>query len=301
MIQVVKKHWMLLLMLLPAVLHVLVFSYLPMSGVVLAFKTYRYRDGIFGSPWVGLENFEFLLASGRLWPITRNTMLYNFTFLVVDNVCEVAFAIMLSEMMGKHYKKLMQTFMFMPYFVSWVVVKAVMYNLFNYEKGVVNNILGLLGMSPLNLYNMPNAWPPLLVFLKLWKSAGYGSVVYLAAVTGLDRSMYEAADIDGANTWQKIFRITVPSLVPTIIIMMLLGIGNIFRGDFGMFYQTVGDNARLLRVADVIDTYVFRALMDTSDIGMAAAGALYQSVLCFVTVIFFNRVVKWYEADYALF
>lgn len=299
--KVVKKHWLLLVMLIPAVAIVIIFSYWPMTGIVLAFKNYRVADGIYGSPWVGLNNFRFLILSGKLWPITRNTLLYNLVFLTVNTVMELTFAIMLSEIVGKYFKKITQTMMFMPYFISWVVIKAVLYNIFSFEKGVLNNLLASIGVEPFNLYSTPNAWPFLLVFLKLWKSAGYGSVVYLAAVTGLDREMYEAADIDGANIWQKIFRITLPCLAPTIIIMLLLGVGNIFRGDFGLFYQTVGNNALLLPLTDIIDTYVFRALMSSGDIGMAAASAFYQSIMCFFTIMLFNWLVKRYDPDYSLF
>ena len=297
----VRRHWVLLLMLTPAIVHVLVFSYAPMTGLVLAFKNYRYADGIFGSPWVGLQNFRFLILSNKLFTITRNTILYNLAFLIANMLVEVSFAIMLSEMLGKLFKRFAQSFMFLPYFVSWVVVKAVMYNLFNYEKGVANNLLIMLGMTPFDLYNIPNAWPPLLVFLRLWKSAGYGTVIYLAAVTGMDREMLEAAEIDGAGIWQKIFRIILPQLVPTMFIMLLLGVGNIFRGDFGMFYQTTGNSSTLLSVTDIIDTYVFRALMSSGDIGMAASAGFYQSVLCFITIMIFNWLVKLYESDYSLF
>ena len=298
---IIRKNRLLLLMLLPAVVYVLLFSYWPMTGIVLAFKNYRYKTGIYLSPWVGLENFKFLLLAGKLGSITRNTVLYNFAFLFVNTTVEVFFAVMLSEVIGRHFKKVTQTLMFLPHFISWVVVKAVMYNLFNYEKGVVNNILLALGQTPFNLYNQPGAWPPFLIFLSLWKRVGYGSVVYLASVTSLDREMFEAADIDGANIWQKMFKITIPTLVPTIIIMLLLGIGNIFRGDFGMFYQTTGGSAALADTTEIIDTYVFRALMSSGDIGMAAASSFYQSVLCFLTIIFFNWVVKRYEKDYSLF
>lgn len=299
--KVLKTRWMLLVMLLPAVVYVCIFNYLPMSGVILAFKNYRVRDGIFGSPWVGMENFKFLQLSGKLWPLTRNTLLYNLVFLTFNVFCEVMFAIMLNEMIGRYFKKISQTIMFLPYFVSWVVVRAVMYNLFNYERGVVNNTLLALGADPINIYNNASIWPPLLVFLKLWKSAGYGTVVYLAALTGQDREMFEAADIDGANIFQKIRYISIPSLKPTIIIMLLLGAGNMFRGDFGMFYQTAGSNSLIANTTDILDTFVFRAMMSSGDIGMAAASGLYQSVLCFVTILVFNGAVKRYDPDYSLF
>ena len=296
-----KKDWLLLVMLIPAVTFVLIFSYMPMSGLVLAFKTYRVRDGIFGSPWCGWQNFRFLLISGKLWPITRNTLLYNLVFLFFNTFCEVLFAVLLSEAAGRWFKKISQTMMFLPYFISWVVIRAMMYNLFNYERGIVNNVLAVLGLPALDVYNNPNVWPPLLVFIKLWKNGGYGSVVYLAALTGQDREIFEAAEVDGANIFQRVRHVSIPTLVPTIIIMLLLGVGGIFRGDFSLFYQTVGSNSMLLPATDIIDTFVFRALTSSGDIGMSSAAGLYQSILCFVTVLVFNAAVKKYDPDYSLF
>ncbi len=297
----VKKHWMLLAMLAPAVLYVLVFSYIPMTGIVLAFKRYQYAGGIYFSPWCGFDNFKALLVAGKLGQVTRNTLLYNIAFIALGVVFEMGSAILLNEIGGKWFKKIAQSFMFLPYFISWVVVSAVMYNVFNYEKGVVNHVLNLLGAQPFDLYNSPNAWPIVLIFLKIWKQTGYGSVVYLAAITGLDQEMFEAASIDGASAWQKIRYITIPSLVPTMVIMVLLAIGNIFRGDFGMFYQTVKSSALLQPVTDVIDTYVFRLLINNSDIGVSAAAGLYQSVLCFITITICNKLVKKVDPDYALY
>ena len=296
-----KNNWLLLVMLIPAVTFVLIFSYMPMSGLVLAFKTYRVRDGIFGSPWCGWQNFKFLLISGKLWPITRNTILYNLVFLTFNTACEVIFALLLSELGGIWFKKISQTIMFLPYFISWVVIRAVMYNLFNFEHGVVNNVLTAMGLPAVDIYNNPNIWPPLLVIIKLWKNAGYGSVVYLASLTGQDREIFEAAEVDGANIFQRVWHISIPSLIPTIIIMLLLGVGNIFRGDFSLFYQTVGNNSMLLSTTDIIDTFVFRSLINTGDIGMSSAAGLYQSVLCFITVLIFNAAVKKYDPDYSLF
>lgn len=299
--KVIKNNWLLLVMLIPALAYVIIFSYMPMSGLVLAFKNYRVRDGIFGSPWCGWENFKFLQISGKLWPITRNTILYNLVFLTFNTAVEVIFAVMLSELNNRYFKKISQTLMFLPHFISWVVVRAALYNLFNFEHGVVNNTLNALGLQPLDIYNNPDIWPPLLVFIKLWKSAGYGSVVYLAALTGQDREMFEAAEIDGANIFQRVWYISIPTLVPTIIIMLLLGVGNVFRGDFSLFYQTVGSNALLLPKTDIIDTFVFRSLLNTGDVGMASAAGLYQSVLCFITIMIFNGAVKLYDPNYSLF
>ncbi len=297
----VKRHWMLLAMLAPAVLYVVVFSYIPMSGIILAFKRYQYNGGIYFSPWCGLDNFKALLIAGKLGQVTRNTLLYNIAFIALGVVFEMGSAILLNELRNRYFKKISQSLMFLPYFISWVVAGAVMYNMFNYERGVVNSVLTSIGFQPFDLYNTPAAWPFVIIFLKIWKQSGYGSVVYLAAITGLDQEMFEAASIDGANAWQKIKYITIPSLVPTMMIMVLLAIGNIFRGDFGLFYQTVRSSALLQPVTDIIDTYVFRLLITNSDIGVSAATGLYQSVLCFITITVCNKLVKKIDPDYALY
>lgn len=296
-----KKHWLLFVMLIPAVAYVLVFSYAPMTGLVLAFKRYQFRGGIYFSPWNGLQNFEALLISGKLWMSTRNTLLYNIAFIALGVVFEMGSAILLNEIVFKRFKKVSQTLMFLPYFISWVVVSAIVYNVFNYERGVVNHVLTALGGNAFDLYNTPGAWPILLVLLKLWKQTGYGSVVYLAAITGLDQEMFEAATIDGANAWQKVRHITIPMLIPTMMILVLLGVGNIFRGDFGLFYQTVKSSAILQPVTEVIDTYVFKLLITDGNIGVSAAAGLYQSVLCFITINVCNYLVKRVQPDYALY
>lgn len=300
-LKTIKRHWMLLLMLLPALIYVIIFMYVPMTGVVLAFKKYQYAGGIYGSPWNGLSNFSALMISGKLGQVTRNTLLYNVAFIFLGVVFEMGSAILLNELLSKRFKKISQSLMFLPYFISWVVAGAIMYNIFNYEKGIFNVVLGWFGVAPFDLYNTPNAWPIVLTFLKIWKGTGYGSVVYLAAITGIDQEMFEAAAIDGASAWQRIRYLTIPSLKPTMMILVLLAIGNIFRGDFGLFYQTVKTSALLQPVTDVIDTYVFRLLIESGDIGVSAAAGLYQSVLCFVTITICNKLVKKVNPDYALY
>ena len=288
-------------MLLPALIYVIVFSYIPMTGIIMAFKKYQYNGGIYLSPWNGLNNFKALLISGKLFQVTRNTLLYNIAFIAFGVVFEMGSAILLNEIIHKAFKKTVQSLMFLPYFISWVVAGAIIYNVFNYERGVFNNVVTALGGTPFDLYNAPGAWPFVLIFLKLWKQTGYGSVVYLAAITGMDQEMFEAASIDGASAWQKIRYLTIPSLLPTMMILVLLGIGNIFRGDFGLFYQTVKSSALLQPMTDVIDTYVFRLLIDNGNVGVSAAAGLYQSVLCFITIMVCNRLVKKANPDYALY
>lgn len=287
-------------MLLPALLYVIIFSYIPMFGITIAFKNYNYNDGIMGSPWCGLQNFEYLKISGKLWALTRNTLLYNLAFIVFGVIFEVGFAIMLSEITKKTFKKVSQAFMFLPYFISWVVVSTVMLNIFG-QNGVLSNILTHFGIEDFSIYQQVKQWPVVMVGIRLWKQTGYGTVVYLAAIAGLSQEMFEAASIDGANIWQKIRYITIPGLKPTIFIMFLLSVGNIFRGDFGMFYQLVGNNQLLLETSDVIDTFVYRSLITTPNIGMSAAAGFYQSVLCFVTIVSVNWLVRKIDPDYTLF
>ena len=296
----VRKNRTLLCMLLPALLYVVIFSYIPMFGITIAFKDYNYNGGILGSPWCGFKNFEYLKISGKLWALTRNTLLYNLAFIVFAIIFEVGFAGMLSEITKKTFKKVTQAFMFLPYFISWVVVSTIMLNIFG-QNGVLSNVLAHFGIEDFSIYQQIRQWPVIMVAIRIWKQTGYGTVVYLAAIAGLSQEMFEAASIDGASIWQKIRYITIPGLKPTIFIMFLLSVGNIFRGDFGMFYQLVGNNQLLLETSDVIDTFVYRSLITSSNIGMSAAAGFYQSVLCFVTIVSVNWLVKKVDPDYTLF
>lgn len=296
-----KRYRILLLMLLPAVLYVILFNYIPMGGIVLAFKKYNYVDGIFKSPWNGLDNFMFFFKSGQAWKVTRNTFLYNAAFIVVNNILQLAVAIFLVEIRSRRFRKISQSFMFLPYFISWVVVSVIAFNILSYDYGIVNKVIVLLGGEKVNLYNMPEIWPLIIIAFNAWKNVGYGSILYLASIMGIDPSIYEAAQIDGAGKTQRIFRITIPMVRPTMIILVLLAVGGIFRGNFDLFYNLIGTNGTLYDVTDVIDTFTFRALINNNDIGMAAASGFFQSVLCFVTVVFANRMVSHYDKDYTLF
>ena len=295
------ENRVLLLLLLPAVAYVIIFSYIPMSGIVLAFKNFNYRDGIFGSPWNGFDNFRYFLISGKLWPLTRNTILYNAAFIVTGIIFEVSGAVFLNEIIHKRFKKVCQSMMLLPYFLSWVIVSSIMINMFGYEKGVLNNILTLMGLPRVDIYESATRWPIVMILLRAWKNTGYGLIIYLSAITNIDQQMYEAADIDGAGIWRKVWSITLPSLRSTIVIMFLLAMGQLFRGDFGMFYQIVKNNQVLLQTSDIIDTFVYRSLITSPDIGMAAAAGLYQSVMCFFAVMLANFVVKKVEPNYSLF
>jgi putative aldouronate transport system permease protein len=296
----VNKSKTLILMVLPAILICFLFSYLPMAGVVLAFKNYNYRDGIF-SPWVGFNNFRFFFVSGKALEVSLNTILYNLLFLVTGTTSQILVAILVAEMSGKYYKKICQSFMFIPFFISWVVVSAFMYNIFNYDTGVANGILRQFQLEPVNIYSKPGYWYFILPILFVWKNVGYGSVLYLAAIVGFDVEYYEAATVDGANRFQKIFKITIPLLVPTIVILTLLSLGRILKGDFDMFYNIIGQNGLLYKTTDIIDTFVFRSIVQVSDIGMTAAVSFYQSALCLIIIVATNALVKKYHSEYALF
>ncbi|GGA02296.1 sugar ABC transporter permease [Paenibacillus marchantiophytorum] len=296
-----RKNRTLYMMIAPAVLFFLIFCYFPMAGMVVAFKSYSYKDGIFGSPWVGLANFEFFFQSGKAFLVTKNTIVYNFLFMIVNNLLEMSIAIVLFELAGKYVKKFLQSVIFLPYFISWVVAGAIVYNFLNYEFGAVNTFLKSLGFMPINFYNNPALWPYILIFFSAWKSVGYGTVIYLASIAGIDAEMYEASKIDGANVLQRIFHITIPSIIPTMIVLLLLKVSQIARGDFGLFYQLIGDNGLLYDKTDIIDTFSFRALLDLQEFGMAAAVGLYQSVLCFLIIVITNESVKRIKKESALF
>ncbi len=297
----IANNKILYLMFIPAALWFLIFRYLPMAGIVVAFKNFNYRDGLFLSPWNGLKNFDYLVKSGKLWQVTKNTLLYNISFLGLYLFFSMAIAILINEIMSKTFKKVSQTMLFLPYFVSWVVVSAFVYNFFHFEHGIINQALQVFGIEKINLATQPGRWYFLLPFLYLWKWIGFGSVIYLAAISGISQESYEAAKIDGANVFQRIYHITIPALKSTTIILALLGLGRVMRGEFDMFYQLVGNNGLLMDATDIIDTMVFRALIGTSDFGMSSAGAFYQSVLCFVIIIVVNKSVKKYDENSALF
>jgi len=296
-----KKNKMMFLMLSPAVIYFFIFSYLPMSGVIVAFKYFQYDKGILHSPWIGFKNFSFFFQSGQAWLLTKNTILYNVVFIALGVICAILIAILFSELKGKYFKKVTHAAMFLPFFISWVVVGAFVYSILNYEFGSLNTLLKALHLEPLDVYGSPSYWKYIIVAFYLWKSVGYGSIIYLAVITGINPELYEAADLDGASVYRKIYHITLPLLKVTIMIMVLLQIGHILRGNFDMFYQLVGNNGLLFNATDVIDTYVFRALISANDMGLPAAIGLYQNVIGFVVILTFNHLATKVNKDYALF
>jgi putative aldouronate transport system permease protein len=296
-----RKNWVLTLMILPSMIYVFIFSYLPLPGIIIAFKNYNYRKGILGSSWCGFQNFEFLFSTGVIARVTFNTVFYNIAFMIVDITLELTVAVILSEIAGKLYKKISQTLLLMPFFVSWVVAGAIAFNLLSNDYGLVNGVLVSLGKEKVDFLNNQAIWPFLFVAFHAWKSIGYGSVVYLAAVTGFDQEIYEAAAIDGAGIFKRVFKITLPLLKPTVIVLILLGLGNIIKGDFAMFYNLTGDNPLLYNVSDIIETYVYRSLAQLQNFSMSTAAGFYQSVLGFLIIMTVNTVIKKMQPDYALF
>lgn len=297
----IKKNKTMFLMALPAVIIVFIFAYIPMSGIIVAFKNYRYDLGIFGSEWAGFDNFKYFFISGTGLLVTKNTILYNLINLVTAQTLAIAISIVISEMAGKYFKKIIQSAFFLPYFISWTVVGAFIFNIFNFETGTLNTILKSLNYKPVDMYSIPSAWVLIIAFFNSWKWVGYNSVIYIAAISNINTECYEAAEIDGANIFQRIKNITIPSITPIIIVIILLNVGRILRGDFQMFYQIIGNNGQLFESTDVIDTFVFRSLLESGDIGMTAAATFYQSILCFIIIIVVNAVVKKIDKDYALF
>ncbi len=291
----------LILMCLPAILFFFVFAYLPMPGAYIAFTNFQYNKGIFGSDFVGLKNFQFLFISGQLGLLLKNTVLYNLAFIVLGNVVQLAFAVLLNEVQNKIYKKTAQSIMFLPYFISDVLVSLLVYNLINYDYGFISHLVRGLGGEMPKVYQDANAWPYIIVMVNLWKSTGYGTVVYFAAITGMDASMMEAAQIDGATTWQRIRYITLPTLKPTVIILFLFAIGGILKGNFGLFYNLVGNNSMLFKTTDIIETYVYRSMMNSFNFSQSSAVGLFQSVVGFFIVLGANAFVKHLDPDYALF
>ena len=295
------KYRVYLLMLSPAVIYTLIFAYYPMTGVVMAFKKYNYAGGIWGSPWNGLDNFAFFFKSGQAGLVTRNTVLYNLAFILIGTFVQVAVAVFLTEIRGKRFRKVSQSMMFLPYFISWVIVGVMAFNIFSSDYGFINRLITMFGGEKISFYTTPQCWPFILIFFNVWKGVGYGSVMYLAAIMGIDTSVYEAAAIDGANVFQRIFKVTIPMIMPTMVILLLMSVGGIFKGNFDLFCNLVGNNGLLYNYTDVIDTLAMRALISSNDFGMSAAIGLFQSVLCFVTVTIVNKLVSLYDRDYALF
>jgi putative aldouronate transport system permease protein len=296
-----RTNKVLWLMIVPSLLFFVVFSYLPMIGVYYAFTNYSFDGGLFNSPFVGFQNFQFLIESGQLYALTKNTILYNLAFIFLGNALQIICAIFLSELPGKLFRKFTQSFMFLPFFLSFVLIGAFVFNLFNFENGAVNTFLKAVGLPPYDFYLHTEPWKYIIVFFSVWKGLGYGMIIYLAAIMSISDEYHEAAKIDGANIFQRTSHIILPLLVPTFVLLILLSLGGILKGQFDLFYQIIGNNGMLYDTTDIIDTYVYRSLTVNFDIGMGTAAGLYQSAFGFVLVCLVNYVIKKTREDYALF
>ncbi|MBN9390326.1 MAG: sugar ABC transporter permease [Chloroflexi bacterium] len=297
------KNGSLLLMALPGLLLLLVFSYLPMFGVIVAFKDYRAAKGIFDSDWIGFKNFEFLFGTEDAWRITFNTLFLNALFIVTSTIGAIGVALLLNEVREKTKKltNFYQSALLLPHFISYVIVGYFVFAFLNTDSGLVNKTLAGFGVDSISWYSSPQYWPAILTSVNLWKNVGFNSIIYLSGILAINPEYFEAARIDGATKWKQITKITIPLIMPLIIITTLLAIGRIFYADFGLFFQVTRDNGLLYPTTDVLDTYVYRALRVSGDVGMAAAAGLYQAVVGFILVVAANWVVRRVDADKALF
>lgn len=297
-----KKYLPLYLMLLPGAVYLFINNYIPMAGIVTAFKNYNVNMGIFGSPWCGFENFKYLFSTSDAWIITRNTLLYNIAFIIINNVVGIVIAIMINDCFSQKLKKLYQSAILLPFLLSIVIVSYIVFAFLSQENGMINNgILKAVGADPVAWYTEPSYWPAILIIVNLWKGVGYGCLIYMAALTGIDKSFFEAASLDGASRWQQVKYITLPSLVPTIITLFLLSVGKIFYSDFGLFYQVPQNSGALYSTTNTIDTYVYRALISAGGIGRSSAAGVFQSVVGFVLVMLSNWIVRKTNRENALF
>lgn len=295
-----KKNLPLLILTLPSVLYLFVFCYIPLYGLVLPFKNYDYSLGFLKSPWAGVDNFKFLLNNESVALATRNTILYNIAFIILGLIMSVAIALMLYEMRAV-FVKCYQTILFLPYFISWVVAAYAAKVFLDIDYGLINKILLSMGKEAIAWYNKPECWPVILIIAEIWKGMGYNAIIYYASLMGTDKSLFEAAKIDGAGKLKQIWYISLPSIKPMIIIMTILKIGKIFYGDFGLFYNFTLNSSLLYSTTDIIDTYVYRSLITLGDVGMSSAAGFYQAVLGFILVITTNFIVNKIDSDNALF
>lgn len=295
------KNKVLYLMLLPGLLVLLVNNYLPMFGIVIAFKDYNYTKGFWKSDWVGFENFAYLFNSKAAFQITRNTILYNLAFIVIAATVAVALAIVFNELLNRRLSKVYQSVMFLPYFLSWVVIGYLVFALLSSDMGFINKMLVNSGTPPVEWYVDPRFWPLIIIAVNTWKWTGYDSIIYLATIIGFDKSLYEAAAVDGASRFQQITKVMIPMMMPVITILTLIKVGRIFFTDFGLFFNIPRNSGPLYDVTNVIETYVFRALRQTGDIGMASAAGFYQAVIGFVVVMGANYIVRKIDKDSSLF
>ncbi|MBO5336801.1 MAG: sugar ABC transporter permease [Lachnospiraceae bacterium] len=302
LLEEIRKKWFFYLISIPGILCLILFSYLPMAGLYVVFERYTYQGGLFGSEFVGLQNFKFFFLNlDNALRATRNTLVINGFSIGVGVIVNVGLAIMLNEINLSKYRKVTQSVMLFPYFISWIVVGMVALALFDEKAGMVNSVITALGGTPLEWYSNPDYWWPIMIITTIWKNAGYGSIIYFCALTGFDQSLYEAAEIDGAGRWQRIWQITLPLLKPTIVIMFLLNIGGILAGGVDQIMGMTSLNPFLLETTDTIATFVYRSAIVNGQFESASAITLYQSIFGFVLVLGSNLLAKKIDPDYSLF
>lgn len=288
------------LMLLPGLIYIFINNYIPMAGIVVAFKKYSARLGIWGSKWVGLSNFKYLFQKDASILI-RNTLLYNVAFIILDMVFGVILAIMITDIKNKYAKKVYQSAILLPFLISIVIVSYIVYAFLSTENGMLNSLLRQLGREDIQWYATPKYWPFILCLVHLWKGVGYGTMIYIAGIAGIDPSLYEAASLDGASIWQQIRYVTLPELVPAITTMLLLSVGHIFNSDFGLFYQVPQNSGALYSVTNTLDTYVYRAMTSTGGFDHSSAASVFQSIVGFVLVVASNAIVSKISKENAIF
>lgn len=293
----IKRNWALLVMLFPGLLVLLFNNILPVFGMAIAFKDIDYQLGFWKSPWYGFNNFKYLFKTSQAFLITRNTIGYNIVFIIIASTIAVALAIGFNELLNRKLAKFYQSVMFLPYFLSWVVISYLVFSLLSVDMGLINKMTG----KSIEWYSKSAYWPFIIVIVNTWKWTGYDSVIYLATIIGFDKSLYEAAAVDGASRWKQIKSITIPMLKPTIVILLIIKVGRIFFTDFGLFYNVTRNSGLLYDVTNTLDTYVYRALMQTGDIGMASAAGFYQSVVGLIVILITNYIVRKIDEESALF
>lgn len=296
-----KQFIPLYIMMVPSLLYILINNYIPMAGIVVAFKKYNVRDGMFGSAWCGLDNFQFLFQTEDALIMIRNTLLYNVAFIIVNQLVGLILAIMISDVINKGLKKLYQSSILLPFLLSMVVVSYIVFAFLSQENGMFNSLLKSMGKDIVYWYQDTRPWPFILIFVNCWKGVGYGSLIYIAGIAGIDPAFYEAAELDGANKWQQITKITIPCLTPQIITLVLMAVGRIFASDFGLFYQIPQNSGSLFSVTQTIDTYVYRALISAGGIGRSSAAGVFQSVVGFTLVMISNGIVRKVSSENAMF
>ncbi len=297
-----KRLMPIYIMMLPGLLYLILNNYLPMFGIVIAFKDLDFQKGIFASDWAGFDNFKYLFNSGDAVTMIRNTLGYNLVFIVLGIVLGVLCAILLNEIQKRIHLKIFQTLILIPYLLSYVIVNYLVYAYLSPDTGLVNNaILGTLGQAPISWYTEAKYWPFILTFVQVWKSIGFSTVLYYSSLIGISPEYYESAALDGATRWQQIKSITLPLLKPTIIILFILNVGHIFNSDFGLFYQVTRNSGMLYETTRTIDVYVYNALMNNNDYSMSSAASVFQSVVGCITLVGCNAIVRKVQPEDSLF